>query len=326
MSLTPSVEVGLRQDGGDAETGTGVDVGGGLSFTERVDGPVAGRAGSDAGRAPGGGVHGAGPVAVVGLGPDPVEPLGFGAREAPSWGGDVQGAEALWRGGPLSQLGAYGGQSSAGRLDAELGYGLPVGRRLVGTPRVGFGRLGLRARVPVRLPVGGARDRADGRRAGGGRAAAGSPLLDGGDLGVLGGPASAGKGLTRRRAARWRRRRWRLPVRRSGRRRRPGASMAPPRRPTYGPRPRDAPALRDAVRRTRVANLRPASTSTRAHAIHAGIAPCGRLPKRRTVAAAPAGRASDRGRSQDPPVRHGGIGSKEWTVDGRGGTRSSLGG
>ena len=38
MSLTPSVEVGLRQDGGDAETGTGVDVVGGLAFTDSSSG------------------------------------------------------------------------------------------------------------------------------------------------------------------------------------------------------------------------------------------------------------------------------------------------
>ena len=35
MSLTPSVEVGLRQDGGDAETGTGVDVVGGCTEPSR---------------------------------------------------------------------------------------------------------------------------------------------------------------------------------------------------------------------------------------------------------------------------------------------------
>ena len=38
VSLTPSVEVGLRQDGGDAETGAGMDVGGGLVFTDSVIG------------------------------------------------------------------------------------------------------------------------------------------------------------------------------------------------------------------------------------------------------------------------------------------------
>ena len=38
LSLTPSVEVGLRRDGGDAETGAGMDVGGGLAFTDTVTG------------------------------------------------------------------------------------------------------------------------------------------------------------------------------------------------------------------------------------------------------------------------------------------------
>ena len=34
LSLTPSVEVGLRHDGGDAETGAGLDVGGGLLVSD----------------------------------------------------------------------------------------------------------------------------------------------------------------------------------------------------------------------------------------------------------------------------------------------------
>ena len=38
LSLTPSGEVGLRRDGGDAETGAGMDVGGGLAFTDTVRG------------------------------------------------------------------------------------------------------------------------------------------------------------------------------------------------------------------------------------------------------------------------------------------------
>ena len=38
VALTPSVELGLRQDGGDAETGAGMDIGGGLAFTDAVTG------------------------------------------------------------------------------------------------------------------------------------------------------------------------------------------------------------------------------------------------------------------------------------------------
>ena len=39
----------------------------------------------------------------------------------------------------MGGLGAPGGLASGNRLDAELGYGLPVGRRFVGTPRFGVG-------------------------------------------------------------------------------------------------------------------------------------------------------------------------------------------
>ncbi len=69
MSLTPSVEVGLRHDGGDAETGAGMDVGAGLIVSDTSTG-----------------------LAV-----------------------DVR----------VRML-----------LETELGYGLPVGSRLIGTPRV----------------------------------------------------------------------------------------------------------------------------------------------------------------------------------------------
>ena len=33
-TLTPSVEIGVRQDGGDAETGFGVDIGGGIAWSD----------------------------------------------------------------------------------------------------------------------------------------------------------------------------------------------------------------------------------------------------------------------------------------------------
>ena len=33
---------------------------------------------------------------------------------------------------------AQGGLAQGSRLDGEVGYGLPVGRRFVGTPRIGF--------------------------------------------------------------------------------------------------------------------------------------------------------------------------------------------
>ena len=72
--------------------------------------------------------------------PTPSTPLGLTARLAPSWGGQTtSGAEALWGRETMAGLGTPGGLASGNRLDAELGYGLPVGRRFVGTPRFGVG-------------------------------------------------------------------------------------------------------------------------------------------------------------------------------------------
>ena len=48
----------------------------------------------------------------------------------------LRGAEALWGRQTMAGL-ASGGVASGNRLDGEVGYGLPVGRRFVGTPWVG---------------------------------------------------------------------------------------------------------------------------------------------------------------------------------------------
>ena len=96
LSLRPSVEVGLRRDGGDAETGAGMDVGGSLAFTDTGHGAVARRAGADAGGAPGRRVPRARDVAVVRVGPDAVEPAGAEREGGPVGGGQSRGgAEAL---------------------------------------------------------------------------------------------------------------------------------------------------------------------------------------------------------------------------------------
>ena len=140
LSLTPSVEVGLRQDGGDAENGTGMDIGGGLAFTDSVTGLSLDVQVRTLVVHPGRWIQGTRDVSLVRLGPDAIEPMGLNARIAPSWGGQATGgAEALW----YSQM-SCGGMGShqmygAGRqVNAEIGYGLPVGARFVGTPRVGY--------------------------------------------------------------------------------------------------------------------------------------------------------------------------------------------
>ena len=139
MALTPSVEVGIRQDGGDAETGTGMDVGAGLVFADAVTGlSVDVRVRRLV-------VHQADGFAEHGLSisvsynPTPTTPLGFTARVSPAWGGDaMSGAEALWGRESMGGMGHESVRGSGGhRLDTEVGYGLPIGSRFVGTPRAG---------------------------------------------------------------------------------------------------------------------------------------------------------------------------------------------
>ena len=77
LLLTPSVEVGLRHDGGDAETGAGMDVGAGLIVTDASSGLSGGCAGADAAGAPGRGVPRAGRGAVAELQPDAVDAVGL---------------------------------------------------------------------------------------------------------------------------------------------------------------------------------------------------------------------------------------------------------
>ena len=75
----------------------------------------------------------------VSYNPTPSTPLGLTARVAPSWGGQAtSGAEALWGRETMAGMG-QGGLASGNRLDGEVGYGLPVGSRFVGTPTLGVG-------------------------------------------------------------------------------------------------------------------------------------------------------------------------------------------
>ena len=138
VSLTPSVEVGLRHDGGDAETGAGMDVGAGLIVSDASTGLTVDVRVRTLLVHQAEGFRERGMSVSLSYNPTPSTPLGFVARVAPSWGGQAQsGAEALWGRETMAGM-AHGGLAQGNRFDGEVGYGLPVGSRLVGTPRVGF--------------------------------------------------------------------------------------------------------------------------------------------------------------------------------------------
>ena len=86
LALTPSIEVGLRHDGGDAETGAGLDLGTGLIVSDagtglavdvRVRTLLVHQAAGFAER---------GVALSLSYTPTPSTPLGLTARVAPAWG------------------------------------------------------------------------------------------------------------------------------------------------------------------------------------------------------------------------------------------------
>ena len=137
-SLTPSVALGLRHDGGDAETGTGVEVGAGVGYADPARGlDVALRVYGLAAHADDGygdwGVSGSLRLAPGAAG------RGLTASLAPSYGTDPGGTERLWTLPDAGALAVDDGAPRSGRLDGEVGYGLPVPGGFTGTPHVGFG-------------------------------------------------------------------------------------------------------------------------------------------------------------------------------------------
>ena len=140
MAFTPSVEVGIRQDGGDAEVGRGLDVGLGLVVADGVTGLAVDVRVRRLLVHQADGFEENGVSVSVSYDPTPKTPLGFTARVSPAWGGDaMSGADALWGRESMGGMGQdhlLGGGGN--RLDTELGYGLPIGARFVGTPRVGL--------------------------------------------------------------------------------------------------------------------------------------------------------------------------------------------
>ena len=138
-ALTPSLELGVRHDAGDAETGTGLEVGAGLGFADPSRGlDMALRVHGLAVHAQDGydewGVSGQLRLVPGGAG------RGLSMSLTPSYGVDPSGSERLWALPASSGLAANGEAEPSSRFDAEAGYGMSLlGDRFTGTPNVGFG-------------------------------------------------------------------------------------------------------------------------------------------------------------------------------------------
>ena len=144
-ALTPSLEVAVRHDGGDAETGFGVDLGGGIDWVDPHSGVqlelemreiVAHEAQDFRDRSL---------SAALTWDPDPDSERGPSLSLTQSVGvvHPRGGADVFSGGGTLFELGGNRISDRSGRLGAEFGYGLGTyGGRFVGTPYAGLGYSG----------------------------------------------------------------------------------------------------------------------------------------------------------------------------------------
>ena len=139
VAFRPSLELGLRHDGGDAETGTGVEVGGGVAFTDTASGlSLEARARVLAAHADSG-YEEWGMSASARL--DPGERgRGLSFSLSPTLGASSSASERLWGARDARGLAPDGEFDAARGLQAEAGYGLALfGGRFTGTPNAGFG-------------------------------------------------------------------------------------------------------------------------------------------------------------------------------------------
>ena len=137
--LRPSLELGARHDGGDAETGAGVELGGGISYTDTASGlsieakgrMLAAHADSD--------YEEWGASATARL--DPGERgRGLSFSLSPTVGATSSATERLWGARDARGLAPGTAFEAARGLTAEAGYGLALfGDRFTGTPNLGFG-------------------------------------------------------------------------------------------------------------------------------------------------------------------------------------------
>ena len=144
-SLAPKVQLGVRQDGGDAEQGMGMDVAGGLGFIHSGWGL---RAQVD--------MHGMvvhedsdfeqwGVSGMILFDRSPSSELGMSLRLSPSWGSassSTGGMRALWSRETVSGLAGFrrtGGDDRSLRLDSRFDYGFAAfGKSGVTTPYASF--------------------------------------------------------------------------------------------------------------------------------------------------------------------------------------------
>ena len=141
--LTPSLDIGVRHDGGDAETGFGVDIGAGAAWTDRASGMKAKVDARGLLTHEDGGFRERGIAGSLAWDPAPSSALGPSLTLRHSVGVSATGGvSALLEPDTARRLAANndGDELDRRRFEAVLGYGVPMfGHRFVGTPELGLG-------------------------------------------------------------------------------------------------------------------------------------------------------------------------------------------
>ena len=155
-TLTPGLEIGLRRDAGDAETGAGVELGGSLRYLDERLGLSVDLAGRRLAAHADGSYEEWGAGASVRIDPG-ASGRGLALEIAPAWGAEAAGgAERLWSMADARGL-ALGRTDAGMRLGADVSYGLDAfGGRGDAAPYVGMARSAFGAdwRAGVRWTVG----------------------------------------------------------------------------------------------------------------------------------------------------------------------------
>ena len=154
-TLTPTLSLGLRRDGGDAETGAGLDAGAALRYTDTRFGLTVDAAGRALLAHEDARYREWGASATVRIDPGAAG-RGFALTLAPAWGAEAHGgAERLWALRDARGLQRYHNGNGM-RLKVETAYGLPALRGRALTPYAGLAHTpaGQRWRAGVRWSLG----------------------------------------------------------------------------------------------------------------------------------------------------------------------------
>ena len=124
-SLTPTFELGLRHDFGDAETGFGVELGARVAYADpalglTVEGTIRGLVAHEDD-----GYDEWGASANIRVAPG-LNGHGLSVSLQPTWGAAQSGVQGLWSRQATAGLASTANGPQSGRVSTEVGYGLPV--------------------------------------------------------------------------------------------------------------------------------------------------------------------------------------------------------